>query len=158
MKNDTFNQNASAGFIEIYTLQMRLAQEKERHALLTIGEERNKKAFLPIIKDLCDLGFSFFATEHTHEFLKKNKIESVLLHKMYKKEYPSLEDMLRQNMFDLIVNVPYDKQFPEAKADQEIIRKWAVKTDVPVVTNLETAMALLSKMKKRMVVRKKTHA
>ena len=155
MKNDTFNQNASAGFIEIYTLQMRLAQEKERHALLTIGEERNKKAFLPIIEDLRDLGFSFFATEHTHEFLKKHKIESILLRKMYKKEYPSLEDMLRQNMFDLIVNVPYDKQFPEAKADEEIIRKWAVKTDVPVVTNFDTASALIAKMKKRMIVRKR---
>lgn len=103
MKNDTFNQNASAGFIEIYTLQMRLAQGKVRHALLSIGEDSNKQAFLPVIKDLHALGYAFYATEGTHTFLKKHKIDSILLHKMYKKEHPSLEEILRQDLFDVIV-------------------------------------------------------
>jgi argininosuccinate synthase len=155
MKSSAFNQNASAGFIEIYTLQMRLAQDKERFALLTIGEDKNKKAFLPIIKDLDELGFKFFATEHTHEFLKKNKITSILLHKMYKKEHPNLDDMLRQDLFDLIINVPYDNQFPEAKKDESIIRKWAVRHNAPLIKDLQTGKELIEKMKKRMIVRKK---
>lgn len=36
MASEAFNQNASAGFIELYTLQMRLAQRSERTALLSI--------------------------------------------------------------------------------------------------------------------------
>ena len=155
MKNDTFNQNASAGFIEIYTLQMRLAQDKERFALLTIGEDDNKKKFLPLINELAELGFKFYATERTHAFLKKHKLESILLHKMYKKEYPSLEDILGQNIIDLIINVPYTKQFPEAKLDEDVIRTWAVKNTVPLLNNFETAQKFIQRMKKQMVIRRK---
>lgn len=35
--NELFNQNASAGFIEHYTLQMKLAQRRQRTALLAVG-------------------------------------------------------------------------------------------------------------------------
>ncbi len=155
MKNDTFNQNASAGFIEIYTLQMRLAQEKERYALLTIGEDAHKKEFLPIVKELKELGFKFYATEHTHDYYLKQGIDSILLHKMYKKSYPSLEDMMRQNVFDLIINVSYNKVFDEAKEDEKIIREWAVKNNVPLIREFDVAQSLIKKLKKNMVVRKK---
>ncbi len=155
MKSSAFNQNASAGFIEIYTLQMRLAQSKERFALLTIGEDKNKKKFLPLIEKLDKLGFHFFATEHTHQFLVKHKIKSVMLHKMYEDSYPSLEDVLRQNLFDLIINVPYDKQTTESARDQEVIREWSVKNDIPLVPDFATAERLVKKLEKRLVVRVK---
>ncbi len=153
MKSSAFNQNASAGFTEIYTLQMRLAQDKERFALLTIGEEKNKKKFLPLVKELKELGFKFYATEHSHDFYAKHGVESILVHKMYKGTFPSLEDILRQNVLDLIINVPYDKQFPQAKEDERIIKKWAINNDVPIIRDLETCEKLVAKMKKRMVVR-----
>lgn len=155
MKNDTFNQNASAGFIEIYTLQMRLAQDNERFALLTIGEEKNKKALLPSIKQLSELGFQFYATENTHLFLKKHNIHSVMVHKMYKDLYPSLEDILRQNVFDLVINLPYDNQTKEAKSDEQVIKKWAVKNGVTLVRDVETAVGLVKELQKRLVVRKR---
>ncbi len=153
MKNKAYNQNASAGFIEIYTMQMRLAQKKERFALLTIGETKNKKAFLPVVKDLQQLGFKFYATEHTHEYYKSKGIDSLLLHKMYKKENPNLEDVLQQNMFDLIINVPYDKQFPEAKKDEEVIRTWAVENDVPLLRELQTTKKFVEKLKRNLAMR-----
>lgn len=158
MKSAAFNQNASAGFIEIYTLQMRLAQGKERFALLTIGEERNKKKFLPLIEKLDKLGFHFFATEHTHLFLAKHKIKSILLSKMYEDAYPSLEDVLRQNLFDLIINVPYDKQTTESVRDQEVIREWSVKNDIPLMTDFATTERLVKKLEKRLVIRVKKAA
>jgi argininosuccinate synthase len=153
MKDASFNQNASAGFIEIYTLQMRLAQETERFALITIGEERNKKKFLPLIQRLRALGFYFYATDHTHAFLKKNKIESIKLNKMYSGENPNLEDILRQNMIDLVINVPYDKQTTGSQKDEAVIREWSVKNDIKLVTDFEMAENLIDKLEKRMVVR-----
>ncbi len=155
MKSSAFNQNASAGFIEIYTLQMRLAQGKERFALLTIGEDKNKKKFLPLIKKLEKLGFHFFATEHTHAFLTKHEIKSVMLNKMYEDAYPSLEDVLRQNLFDLIINIPYDKQTTESARDQEVIREWSVKNDIPLLSDFATSERLVAKLEKRLVVRLK---
>lgn len=154
MKNDTFNQNASPGFIEIYTLQMRLAQNTERYALLTIGEEKNKQKFLPVIKDLHELGFKFYATENTYKFLKKHHIPAIQVHKMYKKTYPSLEDVLQQNLFDLIIHVPYDKQFEESKIDIDVIHSWAVKKNIKIVEQFDMAQKLVTELKKRLVIRK----
>ncbi len=154
MKDASFNQNASPGFIEIYTLQMRLAQETDKFALLTIGEERNKRKFLPLIQRLKKLGFFFYATENTHKFLKNNKIESILLNKMYSGENPNLEDILKQNLFDLIIDIPYSKQTAGSEKDEEVIREWAVKNDIPLFTDFKTTENLVKKLEKRMVVQK----
>jgi argininosuccinate synthase len=155
MKSSAFNQNASPGFIEIYTLQMRLAQHKERFALLTIGDEADKKKFLPIVQDLQQLGFKFYATENTHLFYKKKGIDSIQVHKMYKKAFPNLEDVLRQNIFDLIINTSYSDQFPEAKKDEDIIKKWTVQNDIPLIRDFEIAERLIIKLKKNIVKTKK---
>lgn len=56
MKDDHFNQNASAGFIEHYTLQMKLAQRRERRALIAIGGRDKKMKLLPEIKILAARG------------------------------------------------------------------------------------------------------
>jgi argininosuccinate synthase len=154
MKSSAFNQNASAGFIEIYTLQMRLAQDKERFALLTVGDE-HKKALLPIAKALRELGFLFYATEGTHTFLKKNHINSILVHKMFTKQSPNLESVMRQDLFDLVINIPYEKPSKEFVADNAVIRQWALENNVPLLRDIETAAAFVEKLQKRMVVRKK---
>lgn len=155
MKNDTFNQNASAGFIEIYTLQMRLAQDTEHFALLTIGGDKNKKKFLPIANKLKDLGFQFYATENTHLFLKKNGINSIMVHKMYNKTFPSLEDVLRQDVFDLIINVAQDEVSKEAKIDERIIKTWAIKNGITLIKDFEIATDFVEELQKRFIIRKR---
>jgi len=154
MKNDAYNQNASPGFIEIYTLQMRLAQNKHRYALLTIGEDKNKKAFLPYVKILAKLGYNFYATENTHKFYKKHGIESVFIYKMHQKKYPNLEELLQQNFFDLIIHAPY-KNKPENAKDEEVIRKWTVKHSIPVVNDARVFKVLTDKLQKHIVAVKK---
>jgi len=155
MKSSAFNQNASPGFIEIYTMQMRMAQDKERFCLLSVGEESNRTKFLPVIQALDELGFKFFATESTHDFCKLNGISTILVQKLHKKQTQSLESILRQNILDLIIDVPHAKQAEKAKRDGQIIREWAVKNNVTLVQDLQTAESLVSKLRKRMVVRKK---
>lgn len=155
MKNDTFNQNASAGFIEIYTLQMRLAQSTERYALLMIGEDRNKKKFLPVVQDLAKLGFQFYATENTHKFLKKQGIETIMMHKMFEKQYPNIEQILRQNLADLIIHTPYDDKSKADKAGMRTIKDWAIKNNVTLVEDFEVAKNLVKRLQKTLVVRSK---
>lgn len=157
MKSSAFNQNASPGFIEIYTMQMRMAQDKERFCLLSVGEEQNRQAFLPVIQALDELGFKFFATENTHEFCKQHDIPSVLVQKLHKKQTQSLESILRQDILDLIIDVPHGKPSAKAKQDGRTIREWAVKNSVTLVQDLQTAESLVSKLSKRMVVRKKSN-
>lgn len=155
MRNNAYNQNASPGFIEIYTMQMRLAQKKERLVLMAIGGEPNKKKFLPHIEDLHELGYKFYATNNTHKFFKKHKIPSVFVNKMHETKNPNLEDVLRQDMFDLIINVPHKNNPKEAKIDENVIKKWAVKTGVPIISDSKVLGELVKKLKKQIVVRKK---
>jgi carbamoyl-phosphate synthase large subunit len=133
---------------------MRLAQDKERYAFLTIGEDKNKQAFLPVVQELHELGFNFYATEGTHAFLEKHHIPSIYVHKMYNKLNPSVEDVLRENVIDLIIDLPYNQLPGESGKDEQTIREWAIKNEVMLVTDLVTAKRLVEKMKKRLVVRK----
>jgi argininosuccinate synthase len=151
MKDETFNQNASPGFIEIYSLQMRKAQGRERYALFTIGGDQHKKLFAPLAKKMVELGFVLYATENTHKYFKKKGIDSILLFKMYERKNPDLEDLLRQNRFDVIFNIPHRKPGKEARRDGQVIREWAVKTDTLLITNYEVAKNFVKKLKKRLV-------
>lgn len=154
MKDASFNQNASAGFIEIYSLQMRQAQETERYALLTIGDPKDKKAFLPLARKLAKLGFRFYATKNTSAFLKKNGLDSVMLHKMFEDKNPNLEDLLRQDRFDIIFNIRKADQTEGEQLDQEVIKEWAVKTDTKLVTDLKTAKKIVDRLTKTLIQQK----
>ena len=120
-----------------------------------IGEDKNKKKFLPLIERLDKLGFHFYATEKTHKFLKKSKVASVMLHKMHSGGKPNLEDILKQNVLDLIINVPYNGTTTGSEKDEAVIKEWAVKNDIKLITDYQTTENLVRELEKRMVVRVK---
>lgn len=151
MKDSSFNQNCSAGFIEIYSLQMRTAQGRKGYALFSIGDEKDKKRFAPLAQKLSALGFELYATKNTHQYLKKQKLKSTLIHKMFEEKQPNLQDMLKQNRFDVIFHVPYSDQSQEDAEDSQSIQEWAVKNNTPYITRFEQAQNYVRKMEKRLV-------
>ena len=149
MKSNAFNQNASAGFTEIYTMQMRLSQEKERYALVSVGGDENKEKFTPLINELNKQGFLLFATKGTHSYLAKQGIKSVLVHKANEESHkPNLIDLLKQNRFDLVVNVPNPSKLPSEEIDGKNIRNWSVKNGVQLITDFEVLKVTVEKMAK----------
>lgn len=155
MKDSSFNQNCSAGFIEIYSLQMRTAQGRKGYALFTIGNQSEKKKFAPLAKKMQQLGYELYATKNTHQYLKKQKIDSILIYKMFEERQPNLEDMLKQNRFDVIFHVPYSDRTQDDKADSEVIQEWAVKNDTPYLTRFDQAKNYVLKLEKRLVNQQK---
>lgn len=149
MKSNAFNQNASAGFTEIYTMQMRLSQEKERYALVSVGGDENKEKFAHLIKELHNQGFLLFATKGTHAFLAKQNIKSILVHKANEESHkPNLIDLLKQNRFDLVVNVPNPTKLMSEEIDGKNIRNWSVKNGVQLITDYEVLKVTIEKMAK----------
>lgn len=150
MASSAFNQNASPGFIELYTLQMRLAQRSERTVLLSIGNRQNKIKLLKEMKKLAEMGYKIYATYKTHKFLKANKIEAILVNKISQPNLkPNLLDLLEQNRFDLIINIPTGKSDKEKeKTDGQIIREYAIKNKAHLITNLEVAKKFIEKLEK----------
>lgn len=148
MASSAFNQNASAGFIELFTLQMRLAQRKEKTVLLSIGRRENKKELLRYIKQLADYGYKLYSTYKTQKFLKTHGIESLLVHKISQpSKKPNLLDLLQQRRFDLIINIPTGKKENEKeKTDGQVIRSLAVSNSIDIITNVSVAKEMITKL------------
>ena len=147
MASSAFNQNASAGFIELYTLQMRLAQRAEKTVLLSIGERSNKLKRLGDIKKLYAMGYKLYATYKTHKFLKTNNIEAIEVNKISQPHLkPNLADLLNANRFDLIINIPTGKSV--AKTDGKIIRQKAVEHNTTLITSVPVAQEVVEKLQK----------
>lgn len=154
--NELFNQNASAGFIEHYTLQMKLAQRRRRTALLAIGGRDKKLKLLPQIKALDRMGYQLYATYKTHKFLKSKGIEAILVNKISRPELkPNLGNLLDANRFDLIINIPTASDLPKSKdkekTDGQSIREKAVKSNTPLITTVSVAEDMVSKLVKAKV-------
>ncbi|HEX7042365.1 MAG TPA: argininosuccinate synthase [Patescibacteria group bacterium] len=151
MASTAFNQNASAGFIELYTLQMRLAQRAEKTMLLSIGKRKNKKDLLSEIKKLSALRYRLYATYKTHKFLKSNGIENVLVNKISLPHLkPNLKDLLEANRFDLIINIPTGKKTTKKEnTDGQFIREMAVKFNTPLITSVTVAKQTVAKLTKQ---------
>ncbi len=151
MASKAFNQNASAGFIELYTLQMRLAQRGEKTVLLSIGRRSNKMKLLPTIKSLNEMGYKMYATYKTHKFLTQNDIDAILVHKISQPhKQPNLQDLLDANRFDLIINIAthHEKATTDKEdTDSSAIQQMAVKNNVKLVTSVEVAKELVAKLR-----------
>ncbi|MBI2020770.1 argininosuccinate synthase [Candidatus Daviesbacteria bacterium] len=150
MASDAFNQNAAASFIELYTLQMRLAQRSERTVLLSIGQIANKKKLLPSVKLLYKDGYKLYATEKTHQFLKGHKIPSILVYKISQPDQiPNLKDMLEVKRFDFIINIPgAPNGNQKEKTDGQVIREMAVSTNTHLITSVSVAQDFVEKLHK----------
>lgn len=143
-----FNQNVSAGFIELYTLQMRLAQRSEKTVLLSIGNRKNKLKLLSCSKLLNTMHYKVYATYKTHKFLKTNTIEAILVNKIsHPKLKPNLLDLLRQNRFDLVINIFTSRNLkPAEKTDGQTIREYCVKNNAHLITDVEVAKNFVDKL------------
>jgi len=150
MASTAFNQNASPGFIELYTLQMRLAQRAEKTVLLSIGKRKNKIKMLPVAKKLAALKYKIYATYKTHKFLKNEGIEAILVNKISTSHLkPNLLDLLEENRFDLIINIPTGKKVSaKEKTDGQIIREYALKNKAYLITDVEVAKKFVEKLEK----------
>ena len=145
MVSEGMNQNASAGFIELYTLPMKLAQRAEKTALISIGKRSNKTKLLPEIKKLYAMKYKLYATYKTHKFLKTNGIEAVAVHKISQPQLkPNLADLLDANRFDLIINIPMEREVTQT--DGSIIRKKAIEHNVPIFTSVHLAQDFVNKL------------
>lgn len=153
MSSSAFNQNVSAGFIELYTLQMRLAQRSEKTVLLSIGKRKNKLKLLSTVKMLATMHYKLYATYKTHKFLKVNSIEAILVNKISHPHLkPNLLDLLQQNRFDLVINIFTGKKVNKAeKTDGMIIREYCVKNNAHLITDIEVAMNFVRKLEASIV-------
>jgi len=115
--------------------------------LITVGGEEPKKKVIPLARSLRSLGFKIYATEHTAGTLRDAGLNDVtLLHKVREPDKnPNILEYLLKRKIDLVINIPVTNSlhYTDVMEDEYIIRRLAVEFNVPVVTTLELASALV---------------
>jgi carbamoyl-phosphate synthase large subunit len=94
------------------------------------------------------LGFDIYATEHTALALHESGLKSVIaLNKIAEsKKKPNIADYLVEGKINLVVNIPANGNGSISEMileDEYAIRRLAVEHNIPVVTTIELASAIV---------------
>ncbi len=116
--------------------------------LVTVGDTELKKEITPIARQLLQMGFKIYATQQTAEAIIDSGEKNVfILHKVQEaNKKPNIADYIRRGRIDLVINIPSVAASGEqevALRDEYTIRRLAIEYNVPVLTNLELASALV---------------
>lgn len=120
--------------------------------LISVGGKELKDKLLPLAKDFSEMGYKIYATEHTAEaFLKEGLDDVETVYKMRETQRkPNIRDYLVNRKIDLVINIVRSgtlEKFAEMMSDEYLIRRKAIEYNIPVITNLKMASALVKALK-----------
>merc|ERR1719335_133219 len=123
-----------------------------KNILLCIGPNAQKMEFLPYASMLHDIGFQLFATKGTFEVLKQDSKlnDCIMVYKPLVKREPNAVTLLREGKLDLVINVP-DSMDSQALTDGFELRRAAVDSAVPLITDIKTAILTTSALHRKWV-------
>ncbi len=109
-----------------------------KKVLLSSGPKQTKYNLLASCEKLIQMQVQIYATPGTYKFLKKHKITSTYTAWPQKKGKHVLNLITNEDL-DLVINIPKNFQEKEITDDYQIRRK-AVNTAIPLITNAELAI------------------
>ncbi|MEO6195730.1 MAG: carbamoyl-phosphate synthase large subunit, partial [Thermoanaerobaculia bacterium] len=108
----------------------------EGTAFLSV-HDRDKPGLLPVARRLAELGFELAATAGTAEYLSGQGLAVRTVLKVHEAR-PHIGDLLINGEIALVINTPLGR---ESHEDDGVIRRTALKYDIPCITTLSGAMA-----------------
>jgi len=120
-------------------------QIKNKKILLSL-DDKYKEKLLPAISVLANLGWSFVATEGTHDFLVNNGISSKCVFKVSELIEPNIQNTIKNHEVSLIINLPRDIFTSILDKDGFIIRRMAIDYHIPLITNAQLAEMMLESL------------
>ncbi len=114
--------------------------------MILTAADPDKEEAVEIARGFVELGYKVYATGGTSAYLKERGIENMAVQKISQGS-PNLLDLVRSREVDLLVNtVSRDKRIEQ---EGSIIRKTSVQHQIPCLTSLDTARALLLALRSR---------
>ncbi|AWN33657.1 MULTISPECIES: carbamoyl-phosphate synthase large subunit [Lactobacillus] len=114
--------------------------------LLTI-EDRDKEEILPIAKRFAQIGYRIFATSGTAAFLEQHHLHITHVDKIHDQSATNILTEFKNGKIDLVINtMGHDLA---KTSDGFIIRQTAIQQNIPLITSLDTARALLTALENR---------
>ena len=110
----------------------------EKTILLSTGSIDSKAEFMEGVNKLGEMGYKFYATKGTADFLALNGVKAEVLYWPLDKKEPNTLTYIAENKIDLVINIPKNIEKEELDNDY-LIRTTAVNYNVPLITNLQIA-------------------
>jgi len=106
--------------------------------LLSTGPKNSKMEFLGSTRILQKMGFKFYATGGTADFMREHGVDAETLYWPLEEKEPNTLAYIADGKIDLVINIPKNIEKEELDNDY-LIRRKAVDFDVPLITNLQLA-------------------
>jgi len=110
----------------------------KKNILVTIGKLEEKLDFVSSAKKLKNMGYSLYATQGTHNFLKEKGVKSSLVHKVSENISPNILTLLEQRKFDMVINSQMQNNRAES-SDGYTIRRKSVDLGITLINNIKVA-------------------
>jgi len=131
------------GIADSFGMAFWKAQEATQVSLPTSGtvfmsiSDSDKPYCREVAKKFADLGFKIKATSGTHKFLKEQGVETEEINKVTEGR-PNIIDPIKNREISLVINTPGTVR---SQSDASDIRRAAIKSKVPRVTTITSALA-----------------
>jgi carbamoyl-phosphate synthase large subunit len=93
------------------------------------------------------MGFLFYATKGTSDFMKAHGITSKILYWPLENKEPNTLSHIADGKIDLVINIPKNIKKEELDNDY-LIRRKAIDYNVPLITNLQLAKRFVEAIEK----------
>jgi carbamoyl-phosphate synthase large subunit len=114
----------------------------KKSVLISAGPTRTKTELVHSARFLVERGYDLYATKGTHDYLKLNGIDTIMLHWPDEDRKPNVIDFLKERMIDLVINIP--KNLTKSELDNDYhIRRNAIDFNIPLITNARLASAFI---------------
>lgn len=121
--------------------------QKNSALLVTLGKLKDKVDFIPVAKKLMGLGYTFYGTENTAQFLTERGIDCETVYKISSEKHPSVGDLIEDKKVSLVINTP-NKFSHEEISDGYLMRRKTIDRNIPLLTNLQLVKLLTKALEK----------
>ncbi|MEO1267697.1 MAG: amidohydrolase family protein, partial [Myxococcota bacterium] len=134
--------------IEMLALNLKmLGRSSTKNILVSTGRPEDKKRLLSTMQKLSDDdSIRLFATPGTSAFLTERGIANTTLHKIADGHEPNIRSMLRQDKFDLVVNILTGNHDYDEQSDSNLIRTLCIQNQIPLVTDVDVSILTVDEM------------
>jgi carbamoyl-phosphate synthase large subunit len=108
--------------------------------VLVSVSDRDKPALVPVARSLAGRGFSIYATPGTRKYLEENGIAAGTVFKIEDLRKPGIDEFIASQKPVIIINTPNMRS--GAIRDGNEIRKMAIRSNIPLITNIRLAESL----------------
>ena len=118
---------------------------KMKSALISIGSIQFKAEFLESVQKLISIGYLIYSTQGTHDFLKGENIQSILLNKIESDDKNNVIDYLKLKKIGLVINIPQKRSYI-SQTNGYLIRRCSIDSNIPLFTDIKNATLFVSSL------------